>query len=51
MRPWRVAGLVGLVASTGAAWLLGMDTGLMHSGLYGYNGPLRPKPYTLNPKS
>ena len=33
-------GVVGLVSSTGTAWLLGMDNGLMHSGLYGYNGIL-----------
>ena len=33
-------GMLGLVSSTGTAWLLGMDSGLLHSGLFGYNGIL-----------
>ena len=33
-------GMLGLFCSTWVAWLLGMDDGLLHSGLYGYNGIL-----------
>ena len=33
-------GVLGLVSSTTTACLLGMDSSLLHSGLYGYNGIL-----------
>jgi len=33
-------GMIGLVSSTATAWFLDMDSALLHSGLYGYNGIL-----------
>ena len=33
-------GVVGVVSSTGTAMLLGLDSGPIHSGLFGFNGLL-----------
>jgi urea transporter len=38
--PIATYGMLGLVSSTGMAWLLDMDCALLHSGLFGYNGIL-----------
>src|SRR5262245_31322604 len=39
--PWfGFAGTVGVIASTLAAHVLGIDRGLIHAGLYGFNGVL-----------
>jgi urea transporter len=39
--PWLgFAGTVGVIASTLAAHALGIDRGLIHAGLYGFNGVL-----------
>src|SRR5260370_775139 len=40
-KPWLgFAGVLGLVVSTGAALVIGMDRGAIRAGLFGFNGIL-----------